>query len=120
LKTSFFNSPNARSPNAVSIAVDHPSWFYGFEYKPLIPPSDLEERFRRGRIKLPEYTKLYNAQLLGLDPRQVFLDLGENAILLCHEPPGQFCHRRLVAAWLEKCLNILVPESRYREPRVKV
>ena len=50
--------------------------------------------------------------------RQVFLDLGENAILLCHEPPGQFCHRRLVAAWLEKFLNIVVPESHYREPKV--
>jgi len=118
LKTSFFKSPNARSPNAVSIAVDHPSWFYGFEYKPLIPPWDLEDDYHRGRISVEAYTKSYNLQLLGLDPRQVFLDLGENAILLCHESPGQFCHRRLVAAWLEKFLNIIVPESHYREPKV--
>jgi uncharacterized protein (DUF488 family) len=102
----------------VSIAVEHPSWFYGFEYKPLIPSRDLEEGYHRGRITVAEYTKSYNIQLLGLDPRQVFLDLGENAILLCYEPPGQFCHRRLVAAWLEKFLNIVVPESHYREPKV--
>lgn len=118
LKTSFFKSPNARSSNAVSIAIDHPSWFCGFEYKPLIPPADLEDNYRRGRITEAEYTKSYNLRLLALDPRQVFLDLGENAILLCHEPPGQICHRRLVAAWLEKCLNIFVPESHYREPKV--
>jgi hypothetical protein len=30
--------------------------------------------------------------------------------LLCWEAPGKFCHRRLVAAWLEDALGIDVPE----------
>jgi uncharacterized protein (DUF488 family) len=45
-----------------------------------------------------------------LDPQKVFDDLGEDAILLCWEAPCQFCHRRLVAEWLEKHLGVNVPE----------
>jgi len=37
--------------------------------------------------------------------------LGEDAILLCYEGIFQFCHRRLVAKWLEEQLNITVDEA---------
>lgn len=29
---------------------------------------------------------------------------------VCWEAPGEFCHRRLVAAWLETALGVTVPE----------
>ena len=45
-----------------------------------------------------------------LDPAQVAADLGPNAILLCWEPPGKFCHRRLVAEWLEEHLGVEILE----------
>jgi uncharacterized protein (DUF488 family) len=63
-------------------------------------------------LKLDEatYQVEYQKILDNLDPRQVFDDLGEDAILLCWEAPGKFCHRRLVAAWLEKHLGRSVPE----------
>jgi len=48
--------------------------------------------------------------LAGLDPQKVFEDLGEDAILSCWEAPSKFCHRRLVAAWLEEKLGVQVPE----------
>ena len=32
--------------------------------------------------------------------------------MLCWEPPGKFCHRRLVAKWLEEHLGVDVPELR--------
>jgi hypothetical protein len=47
-----------------------------------------------------------------LDPFEVIRDLGMNAILLGNAPPGKFCHRRLVAEWLEETLGINVPECR--------
>jgi hypothetical protein len=50
-----------------------------------------------------------------LDPQKVFDDLAEDAIMLCWEPPGKFCHRRLVAKWLEECLGVTVPELEARE-----
>jgi len=33
-----------------------------------------------------------------------------NETSLPDEQPGEFCHRRLVAAWLEEVLEIAVPE----------
>lgn len=49
----------------------------------------------------------------SLDPAKVLQDLGEDAILLCREKAGEFCHRRLVTAWLEESLGIEVPEWGY-------
>jgi uncharacterized protein (DUF488 family) len=58
------------------------------------------------------FIALYRAQVLDkLDPMQVIRDLGgDNFILLCWEAPGEFCHRRVVAAWLRKCTGVLVEE----------
>jgi uncharacterized protein (DUF488 family) len=50
-----------------------------------------------------------------LDPAKVVEELGFDAVLLCWEAPGRFCHRRLVAAWLEEALGIEVPE--YTRPK---
>jgi hypothetical protein len=33
--------------------------------------------------------------------KEVLRDLGDDAVLLCYEKPGQFCHRHLVAQWLK-------------------
>ena len=41
---------------------------------------------------------------------------GDEIILLCHEVPGQeinkkhFCHRRIIADWIELETGILIPE----------
>jgi uncharacterized protein (DUF488 family) len=58
------------------------------------------------------YREEYQKILDSLDPRQVYEDLGENSILICWEAPDKFCHRRLVAEWLEKHLGVTVPELR--------
>ena len=93
-----------RDPRLVSIALKAPDWFQGRHYPALAPRLDMltmeEEAYRRE----------YQVILDRLDPRQVYEDLGEDAILLCWEPPGGFCHRRLVAAWLEEHLGVEVPE----------
>lgn len=59
-----------------------------------------------------EFIKRYRAEVLDkLDPRQVLQDLGgDNFIMLCWEAPGEFCHRRVVAAWFRKELGITVDE----------
>jgi uncharacterized protein (DUF488 family) len=66
-------------------------------------------------LKMDEatYRAAYQEILDRLDPRKVFYDdLGEDAILLCWEKPGEFCHRRLVAEWIEAALGVKVPEMR--------
>ena len=82
-------------------------------YRPLNSTAPMLKRDRA------EYEPLYQAILARLDPRQVVEDLHRLAdphepVLLCWERPPfsetVWCHRRLVAAWLERELGLIVPE----------
>ena len=103
MKTSNFRNAG-RDPNAVAICAGVPKGWGGRQYRALAP--------RWNMLKLPEaeYRAEYAAILARLDPAQVFADLGPDAILLCWEQPGEFCHRRLIAEWLEENLGVEVPE----------
>ena len=47
------------------------------------------------------YTKTFHERVLNkLDPRQVAQELSDDAVLMCYEKSGDFCHRHLVADWL--------------------
>lgn len=67
--------------------------------------------YKAGRLTDAQYAEQYRALVLYWEhPDRVVEFLGADAILLCWEPAGQFCHRRLVAEWLETSLGIVVPE----------
>jgi len=51
----------------------------------------------------------YNEVLSKLDPEEVYRDLN-NSVLLCYEDSNEFCHRHIVAEWLELTLGIKVFE----------
>ena len=53
--------------------------------------------------------KYYETVLSQLDPKQVYDEL-EGRILLCFENPDEFCHRHIVAEWLELSLGVKVSE----------
>ena len=94
-------------PQAVAISRGVPRSWQGRVYKPLAPSWKL--------VKIADQTqfiRLYKAEVLDkLDPRQVLRDLGsDDFVMLCWEPPGDFCHRRVAAAWLQKELGVKVPE----------
>jgi hypothetical protein len=93
------------------------------------PPRNTPAGFRVCRVLAPgpwfnsvtraEYEVLYADQLGLLDPKVVHETLVEMAggaepVLLCYEKPPftetNWCHRRLVAAWFERELGIVVPE----------
>ena len=61
------------------------------------------------------YTRKFNQHLATLNPQAVYNELaalsgGKDVVLLCHEKEGDFCHRHLVARWLEANLHITVKE----------
>ncbi len=96
--------------NIVSIALKSASEFHGREYKKLAPPWWILNAYRENRDK-KQYIRNYQKYVLDhLDAEQVYRELGDNAILCCYERKGEFCHRRLVAAWFQKELKIDVPE----------
>ena len=56
------------------------------------------------------YIEQYYQQVLSkLDPEDIYRKL-DNSILLCYEENTEFCHRHIVAEWLQLLLNIEVPE----------
>ena len=98
-------------PRAVAISRTRPRGWTGRIYEPLAPPWRLLAEALSGEIDEEEYTRRYREEVLSkLDPAAVRADLGEDAVLLCWERPGAFCHRRLVAGWFEEKLGVSVPE----------
>lgn len=91
----------------VSIARGTPRWFRGPCYEALAP------EWEWLRFSREEYDRAFRRRLNQLDPRRVYEDLGEQAVLLCWCKHNAGCHRRLVAEWLEKSLGIVIPEWGY-------
>lgn len=81
------------------------------EYKKLAPKYIWWKKWHTEKLSNEWYiNQYYNTILFQLNPHQVFYELGENAILLCYELPDEFCHRHLVANWLNINLNINITE----------
>ena len=92
----------------ISISVSAPKGQSGFKSYPALAPD--RAWLKMGRA---QYEPLYMAKLAKLDPQKVWGDLtaladGEEPILLCWETlikQGEWCHRRMAAAWLEQHLG---------------
>ena len=98
-------------PRAVAISRTRPPGWTGRAYEPLAPSWRLVQAAKSSAIDEGEYIRRYREEVLSkLDPGKVYADLGEDAVLLCWENSGAFCHRRLVAEWFEEALGILVLE----------
>ena len=72
------------------------------------------------RLKPRDYLREYRKLILEkLKPETVAEKLN-GYVLLCYEKPNEFCHRRIVAEWLEKGLGVAVPEWGLSEPQLTV
>ena len=110
MQTSNF-SRSGFHPKAVAISRSQPRSWTGRVFEPLAPSWRLVQEAKSGAIDEYEYIRRYREEVLSkLDSARVYADLGEDAVLLCWERSGAFCHRRLVAEWFEETLGISVPE----------
>ncbi|MFW6377696.1 MAG: hypothetical protein ACOCZ5_03520 [bacterium] len=108
MNTSYF--AKYKGNNGVSIALKSPYWFKGDEYKELAPTPQLLSEYKSGLVDENGYMMRYQWDVLDkLDPQKVYDDL-KDKVLLCWEGKGKFCHRRLVANWIEHELGIEVKE----------
>lgn len=62
------------------------------------------------RMPREEYDKRMRARLERLDAEQVYNSFPDKVALICYEKYNDWCHRRMVAEWLEDELGIVVPE----------
>lgn len=54
-----------------------------------------------------------------MDPEEIYRKL-DNSILFCYEENTEFCHRHIVAAWLEILLGIKVSEQKIHNYDIEV
>ena len=70
------------------------------------------------KMSAENYNANYQRILDAADPEQVWEFLPEKAALMCFEKHPQWCHRRMLAEWLEEKLGVEVTEFGY--PRSSV
>lgn len=94
----------------VSIAGWAPKGWDGEEYKKVAPKKSWFWEYKKTGDQEFYVTKYYETVLLGLSKESVVKDL-ENVLsrhpecsevaLVCYEKSSDFCHRHILAAWLE-------------------
>lgn len=132
------NYNDVKSGNTVSITGDGGNaWgYYGPAYKKLAPRlvtyTPYAEKYnellelKKDVLNLKEYIQFrkqiedeyiasyYETRLEDLNVIELLVTLeskfGDNIILLCHEPIDEFCHRRLIADYIELKTGIYIPE----------
>jgi len=98
--------------NAIAISVRVPAENVFNQLPSLAPTWDLVKDYKTGKINDAEYVVKYLTILKERDltPAKIYDAIPDGAILLCYEKPGQFCHRRVLAIWLQNHLDVEIPE----------
>jgi uncharacterized protein YeaO (DUF488 family) len=116
--TSYFGKLNTIPTGAITpiaICGKSPEWYKGLEYKILAPKYKFFQEWKQNQDNDFYIEHFDNEVLAPLSAAAVYEDLeklsnGNDCVLLCYEKTGDFCHRHLVAKWLETNLNIKVVE----------
>lgn len=115
--TSYFAKLKSLPENIIPISIcgKAPDWYKGLQYKKLAPKYDFFMKWKENHDN-DYYIKCFNEQVLNktnvLAVLKELIDLtssvsdedriGKEICLICYEKPSDFCHRHLVADWLNK------------------
>ena len=121
--TSYFAKLKSLPDNIIPISIcgKAPDWYTGLQYKKLAPKYDFFKKWKENHDN-DYYIKCFNEQVLDkLDAQNVTKELNNligdimlnprifhdrslipDIALICYEKPSDFCHRHLVAEWLNE------------------
>ncbi len=120
------NYDNCKTGNLVSISGDRGRLkdFVGESKMSLAPKKDFWKIWHDniGNIDEEDNTRFYVREyyknvLSKIDPKELYDSLKDETILLCYENNTDFCHRHLVAFYLELFLGIKTSEVRVNSKR---
>lgn len=113
--TSYFSNAKRLGANGieiVGIALYPPKWFTGVSIKSLAPSYSI---FKYSSTQ-EEYIARFKSEILSkLDAKSTYERIksfsnGKDVALCCFETPHEFCHRHLVAEWLNNELGLQIEE----------
>lgn len=122
--TSYFSNAKKLGANnieIIGISLYPPKWFTGVSIKSLAPSYSI---FKYSNTE-EEYTARFKAEVLSrLDAKSIYERIksfsnGKDVALCCFEKPYEFCHRHLVAEWLNANLGIDVEEYQGNAKRIE-
>lgn len=79
----------------------------------LAPEQNILWNYKNGVIDEMEYTSKYLSQLDRIGIREILKSIhkyGDNVVLLCWEAPDKFCHRHILADYINKRTNLNIKE----------
>lgn len=82
----------------------------------------LAPRYKMMKMSVEQYKPEYVKILSSINPSRVIEDLkqagkGKDVALMCYESPGQFCHRHMIAEWLNKKTKFEITEWKEAEKK---
>lgn len=108
--TSYWGGHAKWPTDAIPIGITRykPHFFYGINLESLAPSENLLWKWKNNQIDEYMFERLYFEELRerGFTPEGVKSILREAVgyrpiILCCYEKPDEFCHRHLLAKWLD-------------------
>lgn len=102
----------------ISISRISPKWYHGYTAIEISPSAELLYEYKHNSVNIEQYTTEY---LCELDKRVVNVYLSQweklvekhnvkGVVLLCYEKPTDFCHRHLLANFLNQEYDMNVTE----------
>ena len=108
MKTSNFKI--YKGDKGIAVCIYPPIDWAGARFPALEPPRKLFFARKADHINDAEYEKAYREEVLShFDAETIYKQL-RDGVLLCWENPGEFCHRRIIAKWIQEKTGIEVPE----------
>jgi len=108
MQTSYF--AKYKGKYGINIAIKPAPGFVGESYPDLFPKWHFLKQYKIDGDEQAYIKAYYSEVLRHLDPKKVWIDLADKT-LLCWEKTGKFCHRRIVAGWLQHNLDVSIPEA---------
>lgn len=120
--TGYFARIKDYDGTCISIAGKTPDGINCEKYLKFAPSKSLVYDYKSGEIGAFAYIDRYQKEVLDkLDKQEVhdyLTSFDEDIILLCYEPSNIFCHRHIVADWIESELGLKVEEYPIVEPAI--
>ena len=113
--TSYFSNARKLAENdiePIGIALFPPKWFLGTTLRQVAPTYSILKSSETEDI----YIERYRREVLGrLDVNRLLKDIelyskGKDVALCCFEKPDEFCHRHLLAEWLNEKFGLDIKE----------
>lgn len=110
-----YTSNYARSgehPLSYAISAKPPEWYRGKRFSQLAPTWEMINDYKSGKITKQQYADQYIELLRvrNIASEDVVDAFPDGTRFLCYEKRGEFCHRRVLAEWIERETGVIVPE----------